>query len=70
MCIILESIRELLNEPFIQKAIIKVMRSENKEKALMELRNNSEISILIDELLLCIGVAKRREDGSVEFLYL
>ena len=46
------------------------MRSENKEKALMELRNNSEISILIDELLLCIGVAKRREDGSVEFLYL
>ena len=46
---------------------MKIMRSENKEKTLMDLRANSEVAILIDELLLCVGVARRRSDGSVEF---
>ncbi|KAK8815648.1 hypothetical protein WA538_004773 [Blastocystis sp. DL] len=62
-----ETIRELLNEPYIQKAILSVMESDDKEKRLNELKGNSEFSILIDELLLCVGVAKRREDGSIEF---
>lgn len=44
------------------------MKSDNKEKALMDLRENSEMAILIDELLLCVGVARRRSDGSVEFI--
>ncbi|KAK8823664.1 hypothetical protein WA577_002583 [Blastocystis sp. JDR] len=63
-----ESIKELLNEPFLQRAIVKIMESDNKEKALMDLRENSEMAILIDELLLCVGVARRRSDGSVEFI--
>lgn len=62
-----ETIRELLDEPYIQKAILSVMESDDKEKRLNELRGNSEFSILIDELLLCVGAAKRREDGSIEF---
>lgn len=62
-----DNVRELLKEPFLQRAIIKIMRSENKEKTLMDLRANSEVAILIDELLLCVGVAQRRSDGSVEF---
>lgn len=62
-----DSIKELLNEPFIQKAIISIMSSDNKERALNNMKNNSEFSLLIDELLLCVGVAKRREDGSLEF---
>ena len=64
----LESIRELLNEPFIQKAILSIMESEDKEKRLNELKGNSEFSILIDELLLCVNVARRREDGSLEYV--
>ena len=63
----LETIRELLNEPYIQKAILSVMESDDKEKRLNELKRNSEFSILIDELLLCVGAARRREDGSIEF---
>lgn len=62
-----DSIKELLNEPFIQKAIVSIMSSDNKERALNNMKNNSEFSLLIDELLLCVGVAKRREDGSLEF---
>ena len=58
---------ELLKEPVIQRAIISVLQSENKEKTLMDLKNNSEVAILIDELLICVGLAKRREDGSIEF---
>lgn len=57
-----------MNEPFLQRAIVKIMESDNKEKALMDLRENSEMAILIDELLLCVGVARRRSDGSVEFI--
>ena len=57
-----------MNEPFLQRAIVKIMESENKEKALMDLRENSEMAILIDELLLWVGVARRRSDGSVEFI--
>lgn len=34
----------------------------------MELKKNSEFAILTDELLLCVGAARRREDGSVEFM--
>ena len=33
----------------------------------MDLKSNSEVAILIDELLICVGLAKRREDGSIEF---
>lgn len=58
---------ELLNEPFIQRAIISVLQTDNKEKALMDLKDNSEMAILIDELLICVGLAKRRDDGSIEF---
>ena len=43
------------------------MSSDNKERALNNLKNGSEFSLLIDELVLCVGVAKRREDGSIEF---
>ena len=57
-----------MNEPFLQRAIVKIMESDNKEKALMDPRENSEMAILIDELLLCVGVARRRSDGSVEFI--
>ena len=64
----IDTIRELLNEPFLQKAIIKVMESDDREKTLMELKSNSEMSILIDELLICVGAARRREDGSIEFI--
>ena len=63
----LESIRELLDEPFLQRAIVSIMTSDDKERRLNELKANSEFSILIDELLLCVGVAKRRDDGSIEF---
>ena len=63
----IESIKELLNEPFIQKAIVTIMSSDNKERTLNNLKSNSEMSLLIDELLLCVGVAKRRDDGSIEF---
>ena len=63
-----ESIRELLNEPYIQKAILSVIESEDKERRLNELKENSEFSILIDELLLCVKVARRREDGSIEYI--
>ena len=43
------------------------MSSDNKERTLNNLKNDSEFSLLIDELVLCVGVAKRREDGSIEF---
>lgn len=62
-----ESIRELLNEPYIQKAILSVIESEDKERRLRTERE-SEFSILIDELLLCVKVARRREDGSIEYI--
>ena len=58
----------MLNEPFIQKAILSIMESEDKEKRLNELKANSEFSILIDELLLCVKAAQRREDGSIEYV--
>ena len=58
---------ELLNEHFIQRAIISVLQTDNKEKAVMDLKDNSEMAILIDELLICVGLAKRRDDGSIEF---
>ena len=64
----LENIRELLNEPYLQRAIISIMESDDKERRLTELKQNSEFAILIDELLLCVGAAKRREDGSIEFV--
>ena len=64
----LESIKELLDDTFLQKIIITIMSSENKERFLNDLKNNAELCLLIDELLLCIGVAKRRDDGSIEFL--
>ena len=57
-----------MNEPFIQKAIVAIKSSDHKERTLNNLKNNSEMSLLIDELLLCVGVAKRREDGSIEFM--
>lgn len=44
------------------------MSSDNKERTLTNLKNNTEMSLLIDELLLCVGVAKRRDDGSIEFI--
>ena len=44
------------------------MESDDKERRLTELKQNSEFAILIDELLLCVGAAKRREDGSIEFV--
>ena len=43
------------------------MSSDNKERTLNNLKNDSEFSLLIDELVLCVEVAKRREDGSIEF---
>ena len=37
------------------------MSSDNKERTLNNLKNDSEFSLLIDELVLCVGVANEEK---------
>lgn len=64
-----EEIRRQLRDPILQEAVREVDGATDRFRALESyMRRDADFAAFVDRVLISVGAARRREDGTVEFV--